>query len=79
MPIAVQPEMKTGKAKEMISETTMSYYQEHGGISFTHDITQGVKDTPGQPIIVEKIELNPQVDAKAFMFPEASEVEGTKD
>lgn len=78
VPIAVQTEIKSGEAKGMVSETKMSDYQEVGGLYFPHSMTQGVKDQPGQPIMVEKIELNPTVDAKAFMFPEVTTTEEKK-
>lgn len=78
VPIAVQTEIKSGEAKGMVSEITMSDYQEVGGVYFPHSMTQGVKGQPGQPIIIDKIEINPSVDSKAFMFPEETQTEGTK-
>ena len=37
---------------------------------FPFSMTQGVKDGGGQPITMDKIELNPTVDPGAFKFPE---------
>lgn len=78
VPIAVQTEIKSGEAKGMVSEIKMSDYQEVGGLYFPHSMTQGVKNQPGQPIIVEKIELNPTLDPKAFMFPVETAMEEKK-
>ena len=79
VPIAVQTEIKSGEGKGMITEITMSDYQEVGGIMMPHSMTQGVKGQPGQPIIIEKIELNPEVNANEFMFPEETMGEVIKD
>ena len=54
----------------MMSEVTMSDYDEVDGIYFPFSMTQGVKGNPGQPITITKIELNPQVDDREFIFPE---------
>jgi outer membrane lipoprotein-sorting protein len=78
VPIAVQSEIKSGEAKGMMSETTMSDYQEVDGIFLPHSLTQGIKGQPGQPIVIDKIELNPTVDVKEFMFPEETTTEGVK-
>lgn len=78
VPIAIQTEIKSGEAKGMVSETKMSDYQEIGGLYFPHSMTQGVKNQPGQPIIVEKIELNPTIESKAFMFPDETAMEEKK-
>ncbi len=71
VPIAVQSEIKSGPGKGMISEITMSDYQEVGdGLYFPFSQTQGVKGKPGQPITFTSIVLNPKVDDSAFKFPE---------
>lgn len=70
VPIAIQSEIKSGPAKGMISETTMSDYDEVDGLYFPFSMTQGVKGRPGAPITISKIELNPTVDDKEFAFPE---------
>ena len=54
----------------MISEIKLSDYQEVEGLYFPFSMTQGVKDGGGQPITMDKIELNPTVDPSAFKFPE---------
>jgi len=70
VPIAVQTEIRSGQAKGMISEVTMSDYQEVEGLYFAFSLTQGVKGQPGQPITITTIELNPTIEDSAFAFPE---------
>lgn len=70
VPIATQSEIKSGPAKGQMSQATMSDYQEVDGLYFPFSMTQGIKGQPGQPITITKIELNPEVDAAAFKFPE---------
>ncbi|WP_298779992.1 outer membrane lipoprotein-sorting protein [uncultured Polaribacter sp.] len=75
VPIAIQSEIKSGPGKGMISEVTMSDYQEVDGLYFPFSMTQGIKGKPEtqQPITFAKIELNPTVDAVSFAFPEEKE------
>nr|WP_290941299.1 hypothetical protein [Haliscomenobacter sp.] len=42
----------------------MSDYQEVNGLFFPFALGQGVKGAGSQPIVITKIELNPQVDPK---------------
>lgn len=70
VPIAMQSEIKSGQAKGMISEVTMSDYQEVDGIYFPFSMTQGIKGKPGAPLTITKIELNPEVSESDFSFPE---------
>ena len=79
VPIAMHKEIKQGQSKGMISEITFSDYQEVGNIYMPFSMTQGVKGQAGQPITMEKIELDPEVDDKAFMFPEETEAEDKND
>ena len=70
VPIAIQTEIKSGPSKGMVSEITMSDYQEVEGLYFPFSMTQGLKGKPGgQPITITKIELNPTVEPNAFIFP----------
>ncbi len=73
VPIAVHSEIKSGQAKGMISEVTMSDYDEVDGLYFPFSMTQGVKGQPSQPIKITKIELNPTVKNNEFKFPEEKE------
>lgn len=78
VPIAIQTEVKSGQAKGMIQEVTLSDYQEVDGLYFPFSMTQGVKGQPGgSPITIESIELNPEIDESAFAFPD--EMEGEKE
>ena len=70
IPIMVESEIKAGPAKGKISQITMSDYQEVNGLFFPFSLGQGVKGMGSQPITLTKIELNPQVDSKEFVFTE---------
>jgi outer membrane lipoprotein-sorting protein len=70
IPIMVESEIKVGPAKGKISQITMSDYQEVSGLFFPFSLGQGVKGMGSQPITLTKIELNPQVDPKEFVFTE---------
>ncbi len=78
VPIAMQSEVREGPGKGMTSEVTFSDYQEVEGLYFPFSMTQGVKGQPGAPITMETIELNPEVEATAFAFPEEAETEEKK-
>ncbi len=69
VPISVQSEIKSGPAKGMISEITLSDYQEVDGLYFPFSMTQGVKDQGSSPLTILSIELNPAVEDAAFAFP----------
>ena len=66
----VHEEVMSGPGKGMIMESKMSDYQEVEGLYMPFSMTQGVKGQPGQPIIINSIELNPSVDQSEFKFPE---------
>lgn len=70
VPIGQETEIKEGPAKGQISQTKMSDYQEVGGLYFPYSLTQGIKGGQSQPIIIDKIEVNPQVADADFAFPE---------
>lgn len=70
--LMVEQEVKSGQGKGMISQSTMSDYQEVDGLLFPFSMTQGFKGTPSNPLTITKIELNPTVDSKAFQFPEGN-------
>lgn len=76
VPIAVQTEVKEGPGKGMMSEATMSDYQEVDGIYFPFSMSQGVKDQGSQPVTVVSIELNPTVSDDMFVFPDSMESDG---
>ena len=70
VPIMMHEEVMSGPGKGMIMESKMSDYQEVEGLYMPFSMTQGVKGQPGQPIIINSIELNPSVDQSEFKFPE---------
>jgi outer membrane lipoprotein-sorting protein len=75
VPIAIQSEIKSGPAKGMMSEVTMSDYQEVDGLYFPFSMTQGVKDQGSSPLTIISIELNPTIDDTAFAFPKETVVD----
>ena len=79
MPIVVQQEITSGPAKGQTSEIKFSDYQEVDGMYFAFSMNAGMKGTPGgQAITITKIELNPEVDASEFKFPEEITTEDKK-
>lgn len=79
VPIAIHSEVKSGQAKGMISVVTMSDYDEVDGLYFPFSMSRGIKGQAGTPITIDKIELNPTVDAKEFAFPEEDKKEEKKE
>ena len=73
VPLAVDQEIKQGPQAGAIGRATMSDYQEVDGLYFPFSMTQGVKDSPSQPLMIESIELNPEVDSAVFAFPKQAE------
>ena len=77
VPLVMQTEVKSGEAKGMISEVVFGDYQEVDGLYFPFSITQGAKGQPGSPIVVQTIELDSEIDASIFAFPEETTTEET--
>ena len=72
-----EQEIKQGQAKGMIMQMTMSDYDEVNGLYFPFSMSQGVKGQPAQPLMIESIETDVEVDENLFAFPEdAGEDEG---
>jgi hypothetical protein len=71
IPLAVRSEILEGPAKGLTEEQRFSDYQEVEGIYYPFSLTFGVKDQPGgQTFVVEKMEINPEIDESEFAFPE---------
>ncbi len=71
VPIAMSTEVKTGPGKGMVQKISFSDYQEVDGIYFAHSWSIGAEGQPTSvPMTIEKIELNPTVEASSFAFPE---------
>ena len=51
-------------------EGKMSDYQEVDGLYMPFSMTQGIKDQPGQAVIIKSIEINTVVDDSNFKYPE---------
>ena len=79
VPIALESEVKFGQFKGSTQEITLSDYQEVDGLYFPFSMTQGVKGGQAQPLIIESIELNPEVSDEAFAFPEEMATEESKE
>lgn len=65
--IATEAEVKQGPMKGQTFKDSMSDYQEVNGLYFPFAMTQG-----GQGMNVKTIEVNPEIDASVFMFPETA-------
>ncbi len=70
VPIAVESVIRSGQAKGKTSKTVMSDYQEVDGLYFPYSTSQYVDGNLAFTMILEKVELNPTVDAAEFAFPE---------
>lgn len=70
VPIGQESEIKEGPAKGQVSQIKMSDYTEVSGLYFPYSMTQGIKGGQAQPIIIEKIEVNPTVSDADFAFPQ---------
>lgn len=70
IPLVVQSEIKSGQYKGQMSESKFSDYDEVEGLYFPFSLTQGLKGQEGQAITFDKIEINPVVEDKEFVFPE---------
>ena len=70
IPIMIHQEITSGPAKGTIMEAKMSDYQEVEGIYIPFSRSQGIKDQPGEPLTINSIKLNPEVDNNVFTFPE---------
>ena len=63
-------EVMSGPGKGMIMEAKMSDCQEVEGLYMPFSMTQGIKDQPGQAVIIKSIEINTVVDDSNFKFQE---------
>ena len=79
VPIALESEVKFGQMKGSTQEITLSDYQEVDGLYFPFSMTQGIKGGQAQPLIIDSIELNPEVSDEAFAFPEEMPAEESKE
>ena len=73
VPIVSETEIKSGQMKGSISQTVFSDYQEVEGVYFPFSINSKLKGGEGQPVNIEKIEVNIEVEDSIFKFPETAE------
>ena len=73
VPIISETEIKSGQMKGAISQTVYSDYQEVDGVYFPFSINSRLKDGEGQPVTIEKIETNVEIDDAMFKFPASDE------
>lgn len=72
VPIVIEKEIVFGPQKGIVSQVTLSDYQEVGGLYFAFSLSQGVKDGPSQAINIDTIEINPTIDESIIKFPEGN-------
>lgn len=70
VPIAMESQIRQGPMKGQMAWVTFSDYQEVDGLYFPFSMSQGIKNGASQPIVMDSIELNPEVDEAAFAYPE---------
>ncbi len=68
--LMAEQEIKIGPQKGVVSQSTFSDYDEVNGLYFPFSITQGVKGGPSQPLMIESIQTNTEIDENKFAFPE---------
>ncbi len=69
VPIVQEREIFEGPQKGAIGVYTMSDYDEVEGLYFPFSMTQGIKGAGSQPLMIESIEVNPEVNDSDFAFP----------
>ncbi len=69
VPLMQESEVKQGPAAGMIQQIKMSDYDEVDGFYFPFAMIQGTKGGQSQPLKIESIEVNPEVDDSEFTFP----------
>ena len=79
VPLVVHSEIKSGPNKGQISEVQFEDYDEVDGLMFPFSLKQGLKGSEGQPITIDKIVLNPEIDPGEFKFPEEQAAEPAKE
>lgn len=61
---------RTVRGTEVESESFLSDYKEVGGMMMAHVMENGAKGSPQrQKLIIEKVELNPEIDSGLFAMP----------
>ncbi|MGH7730221.1 MAG: outer membrane lipoprotein-sorting protein [Candidatus Eiseniibacteriota bacterium] len=69
---------RTIRGTEVETESYLSDYKDVGGLMMAHVMESGSKGSPQrQKLVIEKVELNPEVDDKTFAMP-ATAADSTK-
>ncbi|MEQ8927587.1 MAG: outer membrane lipoprotein-sorting protein [Fulvivirga sp.] len=68
--LAQEESIVQGPQKGAIAQTVFSDYDEVEGVYFPFSITQGIKGVGMQPLIIDSIEANVEIDETMFAFPE---------
>ena len=69
VPIAQDSEIKEGPQAGQLGRATQSDFDEVEGLYFPFSLGQGIVGGQMQPIMVESIEVNPEVDESVFAYP----------
>ncbi|QSE96578.1 outer membrane lipoprotein-sorting protein [Fulvivirga lutea] len=68
--LAQEESIVRGPQKGAIAQTVFSDYDEVEGVYFPFSISQGIKGVGMQPLIIDSIEANVEIDETMFAFPE---------
>lgn len=69
LPVALEFEVKHGPIQGSTMVITLKDYREVQGLLFPFSLSQGVKDAPSQPLVIESIEINPTINSNEFIYP----------
>lgn len=69
VPIMTRSTIKKGQEKGMVQETVMSDYQEVSGLFIPFTIQYKYNGQVAQSIVMEKVEINPEVKDSEFSMP----------
>lgn len=69
LPAAKEFEMKHGPIQGSVMVIQLDDYRNVEGLWFPFQMSQGVKDAPAQPLVIESIEINPRISSNDFTYP----------
>jgi len=70
VPVMMRSTAKKGQTKGVAIDSFMSDYQEVNGLFFPFTVTQKMNGQAVATIVIEKIEINADIDDKEFSFPQ---------
>lgn len=69
---------RTIRGTEVEGESFLSDYKEEGGMMMAHVMESGAKGSPQrQKLVIEKVELNPEIQDSVFAMPAAAATDST--